>query len=481
MTRPYFLGVRRLLALSYVLAVANAIATKLIVYAGPHKAASTAIEEFFYENASGHARVDDDGTKVSRGERNRTFGLRYWLWPRIAGELAASLEPYFPYKIFGHLVTDHSNDVLTSVILDGIKESWNSDGIEGLILGSEVFDQVGPYVEYDATLAVSRIVDYLEVPPNDVTVVLNYRTPRLDQWASMWKHDAVESSAEGEDFAYEYKEWLCDIKTAEEHIQVLATQMNPLNAAEAYANLGFNVKLIDMEGVKEAGRDIVHVVACDIATAKCDDGVVRNHEEDDLQKNSIQIEFSGLTEIQRVDAELLFQYRDCAYKDLRTNVKFGVLYNHSIWADCDEELAEIYQRLKDEPKFMYEALVDQMQCPNKDDTFVSMKNALTGIKETKSDGNGDFSTDGRGSGGGIGGFFLELAIFIGIFAGAMSFQYIRMAYMGPLRAGAYNMRSTAPMGSLEEVEGQFTNDVAAEYGDAESDSEEDLSSGLRTT
>jgi hypothetical protein len=471
---PYSSGAR-LLAILSVLASANATATKLVVFAGPHKSASTAVEEFFHVYASGHSRSDDDGNKLHLQDRKKTFGLRYWLWPQISGVATTNAEPENPSKIFGHLVTDSNDPVLKSEILAGIRVAWETEGIEGVIIGSELFDQVGPSVDYDAAKAVSEIVEFVNTNPASVTVVLNYRTPRLDHWASMWKHEATGVSPDGENFALEYEQWLCNKDKSDQHVNVLSTQMNPFNAAEAYVNLGFNVKLIDMEGAKLAGRDVVHVIACDIATAVCDDGSVRNHGDDDLQKNSIDIEFSALTMNQRADAEKLFRYRDCAYKDLRENVLFGVLYNHSVWADCEDKSAKIYHQLREDPSYMYKALVDQITCPTstghpipKSDR-VSMKDALNGVQ----------SKESSSSGGGVGGFFFELLMFVSILAGAMILQYLRMSNTSRLVVGPSHIQSTAPVGSVEEAEGQFANDVDAEYRDDDSDGNDDLPPGFK--
>ena len=474
MRKPYSSGVR-LLATMSVIASASATATKLVVFAGPHKSASTAVEEFFHVYASGHSRSDHDGNKLVLQDRKKTFGLRYWLWPQISGVASTNAEPENPSKIFGHLVTDSNDSVLKSEILDGIRVAWETEGIDGVIIGSELFDQVGPSVDYDASKAVSEIVEFINTNPTSVTVVLNYRTPRLDHWASMWKHEATGVSPDGENFALEYEQWLCDKAKADQHVNVLSTQMSPFNAAEAYVKLGFNVKLIDMEGAKLAGRDVVHVIACDIASAVCDDGTVRNHGNDDLQKNSVDIEFSALTTEQRADAERLFRYRDCAYKDLRENVKFGVLYNHSIWADCEDKSAKIYHQLREDPSYMYKALVDQVTCPKSTghpiprSNRVSMSDALNGVSAKKS------ST----SGGGVGGFFFELLIFVGMLASAMVAQYLRMSNTNRLVVGGSTIQTTTPIGSLEETEGQFANDVDAEYRDGDSDGENDIPPGFK--
>lgn len=53
-------------------------------------------------------------------------------------------------------------------------------------MGTEEFDRVGknPDTHYDGLYAMKSVVDAVKLhsSPSDVTVVLNYRTPRVDQW-----------------------------------------------------------------------------------------------------------------------------------------------------------------------------------------------------------------------------------------------------------------------------------------------------------
>lgn len=440
--------------------------TKLVIFAGPHKAASTSVESFFYEYASGHSRYDGNGNKKDNEERKKTFGLRFWLWPQVSGKVADVTEPDEPYKIFGHLVTDAGNEVLEKEILEGIREAWETQGIEGVVIGSEMFDQIGEHTSYDAMKALRKVVTYLNVHPNDVTVALNYRTPRLEQWASMWSHDT-----NNEDYTAEYNEWMCDADLASKHIEVLATQMNPLNAAQAFVNEGWNVRLIDMEGVEAEGRDISHVVACDVVAARCEEGVVLNHQGNKPHKNVVETEFSALTQTQQEEAEQLFRSLDCSYElALRVNVKFGIVYNHSVWHDCDPKLSKAYTRLREEPSTMYAALLSQIKCPKGNPLgkkgMVDMHAAITGGSATRAKRS-------------MGSIFMEFALFVFIVVGAMGYQYHRMTNTRELPAGAHRIETAATGPRFEE--GQFNNDanVDAEYGDADEEFEDEIGSSYK--
>jgi hypothetical protein len=175
---------------------------------------------------------------------------------------------------------------------------------------------------------------------------------------------------------------------------------------------------------------------------------------------------------------------------LRENVKFGILYNHSIWAECEDKSAKIYQQLREDPSFMYKALVDQITCPESTghpipaSERISMNQALTGSKSKQSVSGTPVSKQSVSGtpvdgGAGIGGIFMELFVFICIFTGAMGSQYVRMSTTSRSLGGGQTIQSTVRTGSLVEAEGRFTNDVDAEYRDTDIGGDDDLPSGFR--
>eukprot|EP00980_Cylindrotheca_fusiformis_P003972 scaffold874_cov126-Cylindrotheca_fusiformis.AAC.5 len=131
---------------------------KVVFFAGPHKAASTSVQDFFYHYAAGWNKANPQG-----------IALKHWRWPRIDD---------YGYKVFGTFVTEANNIRLQTKVLHGVQTSFDQSK-NGIILGTPYFDQVGPDATYDGLDAMLKIVNQLEIDdPRDVTVVLNYRTPR---------------------------------------------------------------------------------------------------------------------------------------------------------------------------------------------------------------------------------------------------------------------------------------------------------------
>lgn len=275
-----------------------------------------------------------------------------------------------------------------------------------------------------------------------------------------------------ENFDAEYQNWMCDINHREMHMETLATQMNPLNAASAFVKEGWKVQLVDMEGVNEAGRDISHVIACDIVMARCEGGAVLNHLGDNPHHNTMDIKFTSLDEEQRGDAELLFRSLDCSYMDqLQEHTNFGIIYNHSLWTECDPTKLAIYKKLQQDPTNMYKALLSQLECPGEmpfpPNEMITMHDALNGkVVKTKMSKQSNGSSTNRSAGS----ILLEFCAFVGIMAAAMGYQYHRMVQTGPVDRGAYRVASAV---DDDDQDTGFANTLDAEYGDPHDDNDEE--------
>ena len=134
-------------------------------------------------------------------------------------------------------------------------------------------------------------------------------------------------------------------------------------------------------GVSKKGTDISHAIACGILGAKCtdDDNWVRNHVDHVIVNNAAAIDngddnrktkndefLLSMSEGEIESSEKVFRYRDCAFeKELRTNPKFEVVYNETIWNDCDHDnLDKVYKSLSDpeDTHYIFEALLSQVNC-----------------------------------------------------------------------------------------------------------------------
>lgn len=332
---------------------------KIVFLAGPHNSAYTSVKKYIANWAApfqpGHVR---------------SRALYNWRW--ASDDI---------HKLI--LEADEPN----TEVWDELKEKFGEEGSNGVIVGSANFDQLGPAASHDALSAMKKIIDFLGVQASDVTVLLTYRTPRFDQWVSMWKH-ADEDYAEST-----YEDWLCDTHDKEhernKRLDMLGARSNPLGAANVFLNQGWDVKMLETAGMDAAEINIVQVVVCQILQGNCVDNRIFKHE---YVANHVNTGDKEFTELNDTDVELsedLFRFRDCAYQGkLQSHLsdgKMDLLYNHSMFATCDGRKDFYYQRLAENPEIMYSALLSQLKCPNHDVQWTgkTIGQALGTEKETE--------------------------------------------------------------------------------------------------
>ena len=311
-----------------------------MVLAGPHKAASTWVQRFFFLHASSHP---------PRSRRLPAF--QNWTWPHHSP------------KGFAKLVTgDESSQAL---ILQGIREAWNANTsssslpttTNNFVLGSEEFDRVGttPSTHRDGIRAIFQIINAttttttdLDLPSSPNTqIVVNYRRPRRDHWLSIWKEVAQNSASNPS-----YQDFMC---SPIDHIslwEILDCVANPFGLVQSLlqqqqphgvggGGLLWKVDLMDMQGISRAGKDIAHATACHILGGiPCENGRVQGV--GDADANVFRNQRSGdpdLTPQQLDDMEWLLRQRDCTYREQFLQCQeLGVLSIHfgdTIWDGCD--------------------------------------------------------------------------------------------------------------------------------------------------
>ena len=311
---------------------------RLVILAGPHKSASTSVQEFFVRYAT------------NRRKHRKLRAFAHWRWPVI---VSPHYDRSLPQrKVLSRLVIFNETELRTD-IYQTIAETWNRPDLQGVVLGTEELDRFGPtpYSHYDGMQVIRNIVRLLQVPSSQVEIVVNYRTPRQNHWISIWKQlttytqhyndDPDDTNHHGTASARDprkpqpYQQFICYDRRVWEYLDCVA---NPLGLVQELRRHGWNVTLIDMGGVDEQGLDIAHVSACNVLRIPCtDDGWVRgiNHT---VVQNVKQREMTEFTQQHLDDMEWLFRKRDCSYRSiLEHDPGVRILYRHSLWNDCDDD------------------------------------------------------------------------------------------------------------------------------------------------
>lgn len=291
---------------------------RVVVFAGPHKSASSTVQEFLIQYCTGRALY----------KQHRAFDD--WRWPSVE---SASKVP--DRKILSRLVYNETKDAkLIASISSAIAKTYHE--YANLVLGSEELDRFGtvPWSGRDGIKVVQDIEKLLN--HQALEIVVNYRTPRQKQWLSIWKQLTAMDVLEGKPDST-YSKWICtDHVRSWEFLDCVA---NPLGLAEAMlSSLSqlATVKLIDMGGVAKQKLDISHVSACSILNVPCNNTWVNGIGDRALIMNAKSKSKKDISPEVSNEMRWVLEQRDCLYQaSLEEHSNFEVLYQDSLWGGCD--------------------------------------------------------------------------------------------------------------------------------------------------
>jgi len=334
-------------------------------------------------------------------------------------------------------------------MLATIQETWDAADY-GMILGTTEFDTaVGKHTK--GLEAMKRVVEHLSPQPDEVTVVLNYREPRIDQWVSVWwgRHEQ-ELLEESKDLTYQ--EYMCDTDLLAKNEEIMETTMNPMGIAKSVVDQGWKVTLVDMTGVEKAGRDAPTVIACDVVGAVCDEGpngkYLRNHPDHPFHENSTLLESTEALQNQdNVEAaERALLGRDCAYEPLLKG-KVEVVHNASVWSTCHSFNDGAADGLRN-AAVLFRALRSQVECEGLPAHKYSIDQYINGEVST---------TMKKGGGGGGASHFFEGVMFPAMLLAAVGTLLYKMHTSRQTLSNPYNGRGNGAAVRESEL-GDFRDD-----------------------
>jgi len=315
---------------------------RIIFLAGPHKTGSTSIQ---------HNVMEWSNRKI----------LGNWVWsapPDDAGPFA-SLDGGKGKKVFGPLLNiiggrvnnsrnvpdnDEDRTEMVRIYRETLREDWVAG--RNVVFGSEGGDFILSK-NIDRNDFVGRLKailpwspdggvgsghnlapvpsDYAPLHGDDsrLTVVITYRSPRIDHFISCWHMYANPP---------DLRSWILDHWTTDMHL------LDPLGMAKAYADAGFDVVLIDSGGARSAGVDLTLAVTCGVMGAPCEGGMLLGDPGPPVPRNvlpeyKVQQEHVAKSmtdkELRQIDEVLkTFDYR--YGRDILSNPKISILYGQEL-------------------------------------------------------------------------------------------------------------------------------------------------------
>lgn len=350
---------------------------RLVILVGPHKSASSSVQEFFFRYAS------------SRDEQRLAVpALANWSWP-----YNRKRRLYRGPKAFAALVkeaTTINRDFFVPHVYQSIRDALQTQlrlGLDSfqIVMGTEEFDRFGttPWSHWDGIQAIHELVEVVASDIHNMTAaetqqatahhlhvefVVNYRRPRSDHWISIWKQLTRKHQEQGSP-EREYRSFLCSKDNDSMIWEYLDAAVNPLGLTMTLSEQSGQIDrrfpggrtsslvtsmnrihLMDMQGIINAGLDISHAVACEVLNAEpCPGGWLEvtgqeravagslNHNNTAIKKNQRAGDARLSTE-QFQEMEWLLRLRDCEYQrqfEMMENQHHLVLHHgENMWDDC---------------------------------------------------------------------------------------------------------------------------------------------------
>ena len=355
-------------AMTFLMAMPSKASKQLVLIAG---ARQEGIQEFFYQHATNLAI----STKSSES-------LNEWSWPSVRDEdydlllreSARRTNKVSRHNIFDLLFQEESNSVIQQVLMNVIRDSWENS-TNGIILGEQRFGNVGvdKFTSDDALKIIYRLMENLSITTKDVTLVLIYDTPRIQQWASIWHRES----------RYEaYSNFLCKSDEDDKRFKFLETTMHPFKLSKVYREHGWNVAILDEKGVRKSGFDPAHAIACDVLGVDCKKGWITGLKAE-TSRALPSYEINDLDENEKYELEQLFLLRDCIYKhDLKHESgtkEFQIVSQELIWKDCRNDYASEFRENISDVDFFMNAIQSQEGCGRE---FVDLSDVLAYANST---------------------------------------------------------------------------------------------------
>ena len=218
------------------------------------------------------------------------------------------------------------------------------------------------------------------IQPDDFSIIVNYRSPRYEQWISIWRQLTRVKHVD-------YKTYICanDDEEYSKRWEYLDAVANPLGLVRHFRSQNWKVVLIDMEGVAKEKLDISHVVACKVLGAECEHGWLGV---DRILQNA-KTEDPGITREQAEEMEFILRQRDCAYQNnIQNDSGVTILHQDALFRGCSSSVPNAdYMNTT----FLLHLLRAQMGCEisKNEETMTSIRDAM------KNHRHGDSPARGR--------------------------------------------------------------------------------------
>jgi len=303
-------------------------AQQIILFAGPHRSASTSMQRIAFILGSDKVYTQEK-TKKQKGN---------WTW-LSPPEVVPSTPKSFEFWLRSLRSNNLSENTEIMIYFNELRKRWRSGN--SIIMGGEDLDSC---VGVNATKSEDYLDNALSIMPpryeKYTTVVINYRSPRIEQLKSLWKE--VDYDLDGS-VSRTFYDFLMDPNLSQRLHMIDALQM-----AAKFLERGLRVSLLDLSGLEKNKIELFQVVACEIMKEECNyrkkmplalrnkSEIVEELKERANVRTTIN-EKMNVTQAQLDAIDLSLRTYDCNYKSIFLHKNFQVLQSHNfhkIMRDC---------------------------------------------------------------------------------------------------------------------------------------------------
>jgi len=292
---------------------------RVVLLAGPFKTGSSSMQENIYR-WTGENKLDGWAWPVPK-DFALMCGIEHMNWKAFYVFIQALKNKKKDLKSIWNYY-DSAQDLIDS-FQSVIMNEWERGN--NLVIGSEGMASMGMiepnlsslYDKILKTLPWNQSGQLVSGSDNDVTVVVKYRTPRINHVISLWHQCCMRQM--------NFHEYIMRLATKKDPLAII----DSLYLTKVLLAKGANVVLVDLAGVKKQGLDATNAIICDILYVPCteDKQIVGIDEDADLRNVRAGMgNMGGVTDDQLDAMEEKLQLYDCNNVDVLLDENVQILY-----------------------------------------------------------------------------------------------------------------------------------------------------------
>lgn len=295
---------------------------RVVILAGPHKTATTAVQTCMVEWTIKESLLDRWIWPMPSPDDLKAANLAVLMDQKRFAPLLAVLRHVKLFQLNGGATKEGSIEVYRNRMVQVWEEGHD------IVYGAEAMDFIVDESKNGTEILEGVLAILPDEPQNlNVQAVVSYRTLRVEHLESVWH----EQGPAGQNFSTFL------LKPAGSHFMF---QSNSLGLALKFLQRGISTTIIDISGVDDRGVGMCEVVACDVLNVTCSkdyeiqslkgkEKTFDKHNNHKKGKGTMDLTLGTLNKIDSI----LNEY-DCGLKETILQLTPRILFSHDLFKSC---------------------------------------------------------------------------------------------------------------------------------------------------